>query len=62
MIKTHKWTCAKCDDKLYLVVNDELEKDRIRLQKFETYATKHVLNKGHEMIHREKPQTGAKYV
>jgi hypothetical protein len=47
---------------LYLVVNDELEKDKERLQKFQTYATKHVLTKGHEMIHKEKEETGAKYV
>jgi hypothetical protein len=45
-----------------LVVNDESKNDRDRLMKFETYATKHVLNEGHEMIHKEKEETGAKYV
>ena len=62
MIKIIKWTCAKCEDKLFLRVDDTSEKDKARLVKFETYATKHVLNEGHEMIRKEKEETGAKYV
>jgi len=58
----HKWTCKKCDDKLFLRVDDQEEKDRNRLKKFEEYATKHVLNKGHEMIHKEKIESGVKFV
>jgi len=62
MIKVHKWSCIQCEDKLFLRVNDEIEKDRNRLKKFEEYASKHVIQKGHEMKHKEKVETGAKYV
>jgi len=56
MIKIHRWICKNCDTKLYLVVNDELEKDLIRLVKFEAHNTVHVLKTGHEIIHREKEE------
>jgi len=61
-IKIHKWKCIQCEDKLFLRVDDQSEKDRNRLKKFEEYATKHVLKFGHEMTHKEKKETGFKRV
>jgi len=57
-IKIHRWTCDKCDDKLFLRVDDENPLQLIRLTKFEAYATKHIIEMDHEMTHIEKEEKG----
>lgn len=60
MITIHKWTCKKCWEhnkaswRWFLAVDDRLDFDRIRLQKFETTISYHIAKYGHEVIHREK--------
>ena len=61
-IVTHKWICKKCDDKLFLRVDENNENDLKRLSMFEQYVTKHVLKTEHEMNHVEKEDRGFRYV
>lgn len=58
MIKIHRWKCKQCDDKLFLRVDTENEKDMARLGTFENYVSKHVIEKQHEMEHTEKEEKG----
>jgi hypothetical protein len=58
MIKVHRWTCKKCDDKLFLRVDDQKESDMIRLTMFESYVSRHVIITDHEMSHIEKEEKG----
>jgi hypothetical protein len=51
MIKVHRWTCKKCDDKLFLRVDDQKESDMIRLTMFESYVSRHVIITDHVMSH-----------
>jgi len=62
MIKIHKWECKDCDTRLFLRVDDQDEEKKARLEKFGNFVTKHCISLGHEVIHKEKTETGAKFV
>lgn len=62
MIKTHRWKCNKCEDKLFLRVDDSKELDLIKLAKFESWVSRHVIKMEHEMTHEEKEEKGFNYV
>ncbi len=62
MIKYHKWDCNNCDTKLFLRVDDQDPREVIRLLKFETFVTKHCIEKNHQITHREKEEFKTKYV
>jgi len=62
LIKEHKWTCDQCDDKLFLRVDDSIEKDIFRLGEFENFVSLHVMKTGHTMTHKEKIDKGFRYV
>ena len=58
----HRWKCLGCDDKLFLRVDTLDPSSLCRLDKFEQYASKHVIETGHEMIHTEKEEKGFNFV
>lgn len=58
MIKIHRWKCNKCEDKLFLRVDDEKDADLIRLTMFESWVSRHVIKTEHEMEHTEKEEKG----
>jgi hypothetical protein len=62
MIKTHRWKCKQCEDKLFLRVNDSIETDLKKLTKFEAHVSRHVIKMEHEMTHEEKIEKGYNYV
>jgi len=62
MIKTHRWKCKDCDEKLFLRVDDDQPLNLIKLVKFEAFVTKHCINKDHEVVHTEKEEKGFKIV
>jgi len=62
VINIHKWTCTKCDTKLFLRVDDSLIQDRGKLTKYEAHITKHVLRTEHEVIHKQKEEFKIKFV
>lgn len=62
MIVNHKWTCTKCDTKLFLAVDDQSNFDMGKLVAFESHITKHVILSGHEVIHKTKGEFKVKYV
>ena len=62
MIKIHRWSCDKCDNKWFLRIDDSNEIDLIKLGKFEEAVSMHVLIEEHEVIHKEKGDTIFKHV
>lgn len=62
MIKLHRWKCKKCEDKLFLRVDDSIPFDLERLELFLAYSSKHVIATGHEMIHTEKEDKGFRVI
>jgi len=57
MIKIHRWSCEKCDNKWFLRIDDSNELDLIKLGRFEEAVSMHVLIEEHEVIHKEKGDT-----
>ena len=62
MIKIHRWSCDKCDNKWFLRIDDSNEIDLIKLGKFDEAVTMHVLIEEHEVIHKETGDTIFKHV
>jgi len=62
MIKIHKWTCKNCETNLYLKVDDDDFKHKLKLLQFATFVTKHCIEKNHQVIHKEKEEFKIKYV
>jgi len=62
MITIHKWDCKNCDTRLFLKVDDQDKLQRIRLLTFSCFVTKHCLELGHNVIHKQKEDFKIKYV
>ena len=57
----HRWNCKDCDDRLYLKVDENSEKDLQRLTKFEAYISSHVSKTRHQVIHKQVGDFKIKY-
>ena len=51
--ETHRWHCTKGCFNWYLNVDNKDPLDKIKLNKFETEVTLHVLKTQHEVIHKQ---------
>jgi len=62
LIKIHKWTCKNCDTRLFLKVDDQDPKQKLKLLNFTSFVTKHCIEKEHEITHKEKEEFKVKFV
>ena len=62
MITIHKWNCLNCDTKLFLKVDDQDFKQKLRLLQFATFVTKHCIEKNHQITHKQKEEFKIKFV
>ena len=62
MITLHKWDCKDCDTSLFLRFDSENPLHSIKLLGFGTFVTKHCIDNGHEVIHKQKGEFEIKYV
>ncbi len=50
----HRWNCVECDQSWFLSVDLSKERDRQRLDTFYSAITKHLMDKNHQVVHKEK--------
>jgi len=48
------WNCVECDQSWFLSVDLSLDRDRQRLDTFNSVITKHCMTFNHSIVHREK--------
>jgi len=50
----NKWNCMECEKSWFLSVDLSKDRDRQRLDTFNTAITKHCLALNHSVVHKEK--------